>query len=71
MNALHNIYPLVSEKLAILYEMLSDYCKKTTDEYGMKVGVVKKSIPNLGSKFASLQKFSVVLVFRNETDKNS
>ena len=50
MNALHNIYPLVSEKLAILYEMLSDYCKKTTDEYGMKVGVVKKSIPNLGSK---------------------
>ena len=50
MNALHNIYPLVPEKLAILYEMLSDYCKKITDEYGIKVGVAKKIIPNLGNK---------------------
>ena len=30
--------------------MLSDYCKKIADEYGMKVGDVKKLIPNLGNK---------------------
>ena len=30
--------------------MLSDYCKKVADEYGPKVGDVKKLIPNLGNK---------------------
>ena len=30
--------------------MLSDYCKKIADEYGIKVGDVMKLIPNLGSK---------------------
>ena len=30
--------------------LLSDYCKKTADEYGIKVGDVKKLIPNLGNK---------------------
>ena len=30
--------------------MLSDYCKKIADEYGIKVGDVKKLIPNLGDK---------------------
>ena len=30
--------------------MLSKYCKKIADEYEMKVGDVKKLIPNLGSK---------------------
>ena len=30
--------------------MLSNYCKKITDEYGIKVGDVKKLIPNLGNK---------------------
>ena len=30
--------------------MLSDYCKKIADEYGMKVGHVMKLIPNLGNK---------------------
>ena len=30
--------------------MLSDYCKKITDEYEIKVGDVKKLIPNLGGK---------------------
>ena len=28
LHLLHNDYPLVSEKLAITYDMLSDYCKK-------------------------------------------
>ena len=30
--------------------MLSDYCKKIADEYGIKVDDVKKLIPNLGDK---------------------
>ena len=30
--------------------MLSDYCKKIADEYGIKVGDVMKLIPNLGNK---------------------
>ena len=30
--------------------MLSDYCKKITDEYEIKVGDVKKLIPNVDKK---------------------
>ena len=50
LHLLHNDYPLASEKLAIPYEMLSDFCKKIVDEYGIKVGDVKKLFPNLGKK---------------------
>ena len=46
----HNDYSLAPEKLAIPYDMLSDYCKKIADEYEIKVGDVKKLIPNLGNK---------------------
>ena len=50
LHASHIGYPLASEKLAIPYEMLSNYCNKIADKYGIKVGDVKKLIPNLGSK---------------------
>ena len=30
--------------------MLSDYCKKIADKYEIKVGDLKKLIPNLGNK---------------------
>ena len=50
LHLLHNDYPLAPEKLAIPYDMLSDYCKKIADEYEIKVGDVKKLIPNLGNK---------------------
>ena len=50
MHALHNDYPLAPKKFAITYDMLSDYCKKDTDGYEIKVGDVKKLIPNLGNK---------------------
>ena len=49
-HVLHNDYPLAPEKLAIPYDMLSDYCKKIADEYEIKAGDVKKLIPNLGNK---------------------
>ena len=46
---LHNDYPLAPEKLAISYDMLSNYSKKTADEYRIQVGDVKKLVPNLGN----------------------
>ena len=50
LHELHNGYPLAPEKLAVSYDILSDYCKKITDEYEIKVGGIKKLIPNLGNK---------------------
>ena len=50
------------------------YCQnilnKIGDEYGIKVGDVKKLIPNLGNKTNYVVHFRnlVVLVFRNEAD---
>ena len=49
LQVLHTDYPWAPEKLAIPYEILSNYCENIADEYGIKVGV-KKLIPNLGNK---------------------
>ena len=46
LQKLHSDYPLAPEKLAIPYDILSDYSKKIADEYGIKAGDVKKLIPN-------------------------
>ena len=50
LHELHNDYPLVPEKPAASYAMLSNYCKKIADKHEIKVGDVKKLIPNLGTK---------------------
>ena len=50
MHELHNDYPLAPEKPAVSSDMLSKYCKKIADKYEIKVGDVKKLIPNLGNK---------------------
>ena len=50
LHELHNDYPLAPEKLAVSNDMLSKYCKKIADKYEIKVGDVKKLIPNLGNK---------------------
>ena len=50
LHELHNDYPLAPEKLAVTNDILSKYCKKIADEYDIKVGDVKKLIPNLGNK---------------------
>ena len=47
---LHNDYPLAPEKLAVTNDMLSKYCKEIADKYDIKVGDVKKLIPNLSNK---------------------
>ena len=49
MQELHNDCPLVPEKIAILYDM-PHYRKKVVDIYGIKIGDVKKLIPNLSNK---------------------
>ena len=50
LHELHNDYPLALEKLAVSSDMLSRYCNKITDKYEIKVGDVKKLIPNLDNK---------------------
>ena len=50
LHALRNDYHLAPEKRAVSYDMLSNYCKKITDKYEIKVGDVKKLILNLGKK---------------------
>ena len=50
LHRLHSDYSLAPEKLAVSSDMLSKYCKKYADKYEIKVGDVKKLIPNLGNK---------------------
>ena len=50
LHVLHNDYRLAPEKLAISYDMLSDYCKEIADKHEIKVGDVEKLIRNLGNK---------------------
>ena len=50
LHELNNDYLLAPEKLAASSDMLSEYCKKIADQYKIKVGDVKKLIPNLGNK---------------------
>ena len=50
LHELHNDYPFAPEKRAVSSDMLSKYCTKIADKYQIKVGDVKKLIPNLGNK---------------------
>ena len=47
---LHNDYALAPKKLEISQNMLSKYCSDIADEYGIKIGSINKSIPNLRNK---------------------
>ena len=50
LHELHNDYPLTAEKCEICYDMLSNYCKKIADKYGIKVRNVKILVLNLDKK---------------------
>ena len=50
LHELHKDYSLAPDKLAVSSDMLSNYCKKIAGKYEIKVGDVKKLIPNLGNK---------------------
>ena len=66
LHELHNDYPLAPEKVAVSSDMLSKYCKEIADKYEIKVGDVKKLIPNLGNKtecvlhYRNLQLYSLL-----------
>ena len=50
LHELHNDYLLAPEQLTVTNDVLSAYSKKIFDEYDIKVGNVKKFIPNLSNK---------------------
>ena len=50
LHELHNDYLLAPEKLAASSDILSKYCKEIKEKHGIKLGDVKKLIPNLGNK---------------------
>ena len=50
LHNIHNGYPLCPEHIEVGYKMLSKYCKDTVDRHGIKVGCVKKLIPNFYDK---------------------
>ena len=50
LHELHNDYPLAPEKLIASSDMVSKYFKRIADECKIKVGDIKKLIPNLGNK---------------------
>ena len=50
LHELHNDYPLAPKKLTVTNDILSNYCKSIADKYDIKVGDIKKLIPNLGNK---------------------
>ena len=47
---MHNDYPLCPEKIEITQDMLSKYCSEIANKYKIKVGGVKKIVPNLKGK---------------------
>ena len=50
LHELHNDYPLAPEKLTVTNDILSNYCKSIGDKYDIKVGDIKKLMPNLANK---------------------
>ena len=50
LHELHNDYPLAPEKSTVSSDILPKYCTKVADKYEIKVGDVKKLIPNFGNK---------------------
>ena len=50
LHDLHNDYPLGPQKLTVTNDILSNYYKSIADKYDIKVGDMKKLIPNLGNK---------------------
>ena len=73
LHKLRNDHLFVTEKLEISNDMLPHYCSNIADKYEMKVGGVKKLLPNLGNKnkyvCRSLKKSLVVFITRMKLTK--
>ena len=50
LQELHNDYPVAAEKMSVSKDMLSPYCQKIRDEFGVSIGQVSKLIPTLADK---------------------
>ena len=50
LHDLHNDYPLAPEKIFVIDDMLSPYCRELKDEFNISTGKVKKLISNLYDK---------------------
>ena len=50
LHDLHNEYPIAPEKVKVLNDMLSAYCKKITKKYNISTRLVRKLIPTLRDK---------------------
>ena len=47
---MHNDYPVPPEKIKVLNDMLSAYCKKIAEKYSILIGLVNKLVPTLRDK---------------------
>ena len=47
---MHNDYPVCPEKVNVLNDMFSGYCKKIAEKYKILIGLVSKLIPMLRDK---------------------
>ena len=50
LHDLQNDYQLAPEKVRVANDMLSEYCKKISEKFGISIGLVSKLIPTLKSK---------------------
>ena len=50
LHDLHNDYPCGAEQIKVTQDMLSDYCQRIAEKFGIKSGQVSKLIPTLGNK---------------------
>ena len=50
LHDIHNDYPVAPEKVKVLNNMLSAYCKNIAEKYNISVGLVSKLIPTLRDK---------------------
>ena len=50
LHDMHNDYPVCPEKVKVLNDMLSAYCKKIAEKYNISIGLVSKLIPTLRDK---------------------
>ena len=50
LHDLHNDYPCGAEQIKVTQDMLSDYCQRIAEKFGIKSGQVSKLILTLGNK---------------------
>ena len=71
---LHDDYPLASNKIEVTGDMLSKYCSDIAKKFNLKLGEVKKIVPNLENRkkiHNTLQKLTTVYITRYEGFKNT